>query len=282
MERAKLRAAAWWAAIAIGLAAGCSPTARPTAAPSTKSPIVADDDAAEVLVQFSLLSALAADDYEGTATLAEVLRAGDFGVGTFDRLDGEMIVLDGAVYQALADGTIQRPELTGKTPFAAVTFFHADGRIDDLSAATLDDLDHQLDAKLPNRNTPCAIRIDGTFAALKLRSVPAQTPPFQPLVDVVKHQMTFEHENLRGTLVGIRCPAWMGTLNVAGYHWHFLSIDRQIGGHVLGCEFADCSLQYDECASVLIRLPDDEEFQTFDEQAITQDDVDRIERQRTK
>lgn len=283
MERAKLRAAACWVVIAICLSAGCSPSVHSAAGPEKTEPAVAgnlaDDD---TLTQFSLLSALAADDYDGTATLDEVLRAGDFGVGTFDRLDGEMIVLDGAVYQALSDGTIRRPPLSGKTPFASVTFFHADGRIDKLSAATLDDLDHQLDAKLPNRNTPRAIRIDGTFAALTLRSVPAQTPPYQPLVDVVKHQATFDHGNIRGTLVGIRCPAWLGTLNVAGYHWHFLSDDQQTGGHVLGCEFADCSLQYDECTSVLIRLPGDEEFQTFDEQAITQGDVDQIERQRTK
>jgi acetolactate decarboxylase len=224
---------------------------------------------------------LAADDYTGSATLSEVLKSGDFGVGTFDRLDGEMIVLDGTIYQALADGTIRRADLADTTPFAAVTFFHEDGRIAPLSAATLEDLDRQLDAKLPNRNTPCAIRIRGTFADLTLRSVPAQSPPFEPLVEVVKRQVTWQHRDVPGTLVGIRCPAWMGTLNVAGYHWHFLSNDRKIGGHVLGCEFTSGTLTYDECTSVLIRLPGGEEFQRFDEQQVSQEDVDKIERQRT-
>jgi acetolactate decarboxylase len=235
----------------------------------------------DALVQFSLLSALAADDYDGTATLGEVLQAGDFGVGTFDRLDGEMIVLDGRLYQALANGTIRSPSLTETTPFAAVKIFAPDGHIAALSAASLDDLDHQLDAKLPNRNTPCAIRIDGNLRALTLRSVPAQTPPYRPLVDVVKHQTTFQHDNVRGTLLGIRCPRWMGTLNVAGYHWHFLSDDRKIGGHVLGCEFSNGKLEFDECTSVLIRLPSNDKFQEFDETLVTQDDVDQIERQRT-
>ena len=38
-----------------------------------------------------------------------------------------------------------------------------------------------------------------------------------------------------GTLVGVRCPSWVGGLNVPGYHWHFLSEDRTVGGHVLDC-----------------------------------------------
>ena len=115
-------------------------------------------------MQFSLLAALAADDYAGGAPLRDVLAGGDFGVGTFDRLDGEMIVLDGKIYQALADGTVRAADLDGTTPFAAVTFFDEDGRIENLSAATLDDLDAQLDRKLPHRNSPYALRITGEFA----------------------------------------------------------------------------------------------------------------------
>jgi acetolactate decarboxylase len=249
-------------------ATGCAP---PPPAPQEDS-----------LVQFSLLAALAADDYVGSATLRDVLAAGDFGVGTFDRLDGEMIVLDGKIFQALADGTVRPADLAGTTPFAAVTFFAADGQIDKLSCATLDDLDSQLDRKLPHRNSPYALRVTGQFASLTIRSVPAQSPPFEPLVDVVKHQATWTHRDLRGTLVGLRCPEWMGTINVSGYHWHFLSDDRKVGGHLLACEFADCTLDYDECTSVLIHIPQTAEFDSFDAKSVTDDDVDRIERQRAE
>ena len=209
-----------------------------------------------------------------------MLASGDFGIGTFDRLDGEMIVLDGKVYQALADGTVRPADLDGTTPFAAVTFFNEDGRLDGLSAATLDNLDEQLDRKLPHRNSPCAIRISGEFAELTLRSVAAQSPPYRPLVEVVKQQATWEHRNVRGTLVGLRCPAWMGTLNVSGYHWHFLSDDHKIGGHVLACEFHDGSASFDECTSVLIQIPQSQQFDEFDASAVTEQDVDKIERQR--
>ena len=234
-----------------------------------------------MLVQFSLVSSLAAGDYADGVPLRRVLAAGDFGVGTFDFLDGELILLDGAIYQALGDGTVRPANLASGSPFAAVTFFDADGEIQNLAAESLDELDKHLDQKLPHRNLPYAIRIDGRFPALTLRSVPAQRPPFAPLVEVVKHQATLEHKNIRGTLVGLRCPAWIGTLNVAGYHWHFLSDDRHIGGHVLGCEVRDGRLQYDQCTSLLIHLPESAAFDKFDASDIDDQDIHRIERQRT-
>ena len=262
------------------IALGCSPSQKNAPARNDTKPAAVTDG--DTLVQFSLLASLAADNYVGEAPLRDVLVGGDFGVGTFNRLDGEMIVLDGKMYQALADGTVRMADLEGTTPFAAVTFFNEDGRIDSIAAATLDDLDEQLDLKLPRRNSPYAIRITGEFAELTLRSVPAQSPPFLPLVEVVKQQVTWQHRNLRGTLVGLRCPHWMGTLNVSGYHWHFLSDDHKIGGHVLACEFQRGSLLYDECTSVIIHLPQSTEFDEFDASEVTEQDVDQIERQRTQ
>jgi acetolactate decarboxylase len=263
-------------------ALGCTPPASPPAPPSTSrtnSAAVTVDDA---LVQFSLLAALAADDYTDGPPLGKVLASGDFGIGTFNNLDGEMIVLDGKIYQALADGTVRPADLAGTTPFAAVTFFAEDGRLDRLTVATLDDLDEQLNRKLPRRNSPYALRITGEFAELTIRSVPAQSPPFEPLVEVVKHQVTWQHRNIRGTLVGLRCPEWMGTINVSGYHWHFLSEDKTIGGHLLACEFQNATLSYDECTSVVIHIPQSTEFDEFDTADVTEQDVDQIERQRTQ
>lgn len=264
--------------ICAAIVLGCSPAQKNAPVSiDTKPAAVTDGD---TLVQFSVLAALAADDYVGGAPLRDVLAGGDFGVGTFNRLDGEMIVLDGKMYQALADGTVRLANLEDTTPFAAVTFFQEAGRIDRIAAASLDDLDEQLDRKLPRRNSPYAIRITGEFEQLTLRSVPAQSPPFKPLVEVVKHQATWQHRNLRGTLIGLRCPRWMGTINVSGYHWHFLSDDHKIGGHVLACEFERGSASYDECTSVMIHLPQSKEFDEFDASEVTEQDVDRIERQR--
>jgi acetolactate decarboxylase len=265
-------------AITIVFELGCAPSpprSTPTADVSLRTP--AADDA---LVQFSVLAALAADDYTNGASLTQVLAAGDFGLGTFDRLDGEMIVLDGKMYQALADGTVLPADLASTTPFAAVTFFSEDGRLEKLSAATLTHLEEQIDRHLPRRNSPYALRLAGEFTHLTLRSVPAQSPPFRPLVEVVKDQNTWQHHNVRGTLIGLRCPSWMGTLNVSGYHWHFLSEDQKIGGHVLACQFERSTLRYDECTSIDIRIPQSTSFDQFDIHDVTQQDVEKIERQR--
>lgn len=261
---------------------GCAPSsidvseARPAKAPGG-GPVVTDADA---LVQFSLLAALAAGDYGGGVPLREIREHGDFGLGTFDRLDGEMIVLDGEVYQVLSDGSVRRRDDEGSTPFATVTFFGEDGRFNAVAAKSLAELDHWFDRRLPKAQIPVAIRVQGTFEHLTLRSAAAQKPPYRPLVEAIDQQVTWERQNVPGTLIGFRCPEWMGTLNVAGYHWHFLSDDRAIGGHILDCQFSGATAVYDECDAVSIRLPASESFGKVDMSGISTADVDKIERQR--
>ena len=63
-------------------------------------------DDREVLYQVSTIDALMQGVFDGVQPVGEIRKHGDFGIGTFDALDGEMIVLDGVVYQAKADGQI--------------------------------------------------------------------------------------------------------------------------------------------------------------------------------
>jgi acetolactate decarboxylase len=266
-------------ALAAVLAAGCAPSAKTRAAGKNGKPAqITLDDA---LVQFSLVSALAAGDYVGDTPLADLLASGDFGVGTFSHLDGEMIVLDGKIYQALADGTVRAADLNGTTPFAAVTFFSEDGQITIPAANSLEELEEQLDRQLPRHGAPYAIRIDAEFPTLTLRSVRPVYSAREPLVDVVKDQITWEHEQLRGTLVGLRYPGWIDTLNVAGYHWHFVSYDRTIGGHVLACEFERGQVRFDECSTLVIHVPQSKAFEETGAGDVKKQDIEKIERQRT-
>ena len=76
--------------------------------------------------QTSTMGALLQGVYDGEVTIRELLHHGDFGVGTFNRLDGEMVVLDGVCYQLRSDGSATIADPEQKTPFAAVTWFHAD------------------------------------------------------------------------------------------------------------------------------------------------------------
>jgi len=262
---------------------GCSPpppAVVPPREPAATTSAQPETKAKDALVQYSLITALAAGDYTEGTPLREMLADGDFGIGTFNQLEGELILLDGKVFQALADGKVRPADLEGSTPFSAVTFFDEDGRMEDVSAATLQHLDELLDDRLPHRNSPYAVRIDGDFDQLTLRSVPAQSEPFPLLVDVVKRQSVWEKTNVRGTLVGFRCPSWVGTLNVPGYHWHFLSDDRTVGGHVLGCVFRGATVRYDECGSLLIRVPKSKRFESFNAGDVKAQDINVIERQR--
>ncbi|MDU7769054.1 MAG: acetolactate decarboxylase, partial [Serratia marcescens] len=75
------------------------------------------------IYQISLMSALIDGVYEGETTIAELLKHGDFGLGTFNHLDGELIAFDQEIHQLRADGSARPAGLQQQTPFAVVTFF---------------------------------------------------------------------------------------------------------------------------------------------------------------
>jgi acetolactate decarboxylase len=188
--------------------------------------------------QVSTLGALNVGVYEGATTLAELKQHGNFGLGTFEGLDGEMVVLNGKFYQIKADGVAYPVADEVKTPFSAVTFFRRERSLRLTGLLTYQELQQQIGERLPTQNLPYAIRIQGTFPYLKVRSVPKQTLPYPPLSNVVSQQQrVFELRDVRGTLVGFRLPQYLKSVNVAGYHFHFITSDRKAGGHLLDGEF---------------------------------------------
>jgi acetolactate decarboxylase len=212
------------------------------------------------ITQVSVINALLIGLYGGVMPIPELLRYGDFGVGTLDHLDGELIILDGRAYQVRGDGMVVEVGPDRSTPFAIVTPFVQDGEFPCTRIGSLSDLDARLDEALRPKNNFLAVRVDGRFASITLRSVRRQEPPYRPLGDVAKGQSVWTHENVSGTLVGVRCPAWVVGLNVPGYHWHFLSDDRKVGGHVLDCGVREGRVLYDVCRDWLIRLDGSAEF----------------------
>lgn len=216
------------------------------------------------MTQISVINALMIGRYEGVTTISELLNEGDFGVGTLDHLDGELIVLDGTAYQVRGDGVIAAVGAERSTPFATVTWFHPDGATACPAVATLSELDARLNKALPQKNDFVAIRIEATLASITVRSVHRQEPPYKPLAEVAQSQSVWTHENVDGTFVGIRCPTWVGGLNVPGYHWHFLSRDHKIGGHVLDCRILEGRVQYVVRQDWLIKLEDSKGFEQAD------------------
>ena len=236
--------------------------------------------AAHQITQVSVVSALMVGRYDGVMPISELLRRGGFGVGTLDHLDGELILLDGKAYQVRGDGAVLEVASDRSTPFAVVTPFVPDGEFSCPQVASLAELDAKLDDALPQRNNFVAIRIDGRFAALTLRSVHRQEPPYRPLGEVARSQTVWTCEDKVGTLVGIRCPVWVGGLNVPGYHWHFLSDDRKIGGHVLDCRLREARLKYDVCRNWSVKLDGSAGFNAADLGQDLSRDIRRVESSR--
>jgi acetolactate decarboxylase len=207
------------------------------------------------LFQTSTIDNLLEGNYEGDVSFAELEDRGDFGLGTLNALDGEMIALDGKFYQVRADGRAYAVDRRARTPFAVVTVFEPG------SSCTLDTpMDFAgicdfVDRVLGETTDCCAVRVDGHFEYVKTRSVPRQRKPYPPLVEVVKAQPTFELGDVSGSLVGFRFPDYAQGLNVTGYHFHFITADRSAGGHVLGCRLANGELRVDREADLRLELP---------------------------
>ena len=209
----------------------------------------------DVLFQTATLGALVEGVFDGNLTVGELKKHGDLGLGTFNAMDGEMVVLDGRVYRVGADGKAEEVGDEETTPFAAVTFFEADHTGSLEGPFDLGLVEAMLDRTLPTKNIPYAIVIEGTLARVKTRSIPRQTKPYPRLAAVAAKQPTFAFENVRGTLVGFRCPPYMKGLNLPGWHFHFLTADRTAGGHVLELVTEKVRFAIDYTPAIHVALP---------------------------
>lgn len=214
----------------------------------------------DTLFQASTISSLMEGVFDGTMAFKELRAHGDFGVGTVDNLDGEMIGLDGQFYQVRSNGVAYRINDSMETPFAEVVFFNPDEALTLNSTSNLTQIEGYLDNKLATKNLFYAIRIDGTFDYVKTRSVPVQSKPYPTLAEAVKGQKIFEFHNISGTLVGFRFPDFANGINVAGYHMHFITSDRSSGGHLLDLKIENASIKVDDLSRLEMVLPGNEEF----------------------
>lgn len=210
--------------------------------------------------QSSTISALLDGVYDGDVTIADILRHGDFGLGTFNRLDGEMVILDGICYHLHADGTATQAAPGDRTPFAAVTHFRTDFELPIRSSTDRANVFRAIDAKIASVNLLYAIRITGRFTGLHTRTVMAQTSPYPPLTTATRDQAETVFKEATGTLVGFRTPDFEQGISVAGYHLHFLDSDHARGGHVLDFVVEQGKISVSTAAQLHLSLPRTEAF----------------------
>jgi acetolactate decarboxylase len=219
---------------------------------------------ADSVTQVSTIDAILNGLYDGVISYGDLKEYGDFGIGTFEGLDGEMVALNGNFYQIKADGVAYPVTNDMTAPFACVLSFDADRELPIREGLNSTQLQTYLDESIQERNIFHAVKIEGTFDYVKTRSVPGQEKPYPPLVEVTAHQPTFEFRDVRGTIVGFYSPDYVEGLNVPGYHLHFITEDRTAGGHVLEFTIKDAELSVDYTSDFRMILPNTEEFNSLD------------------
>ena len=214
--------------------------------------------------QTSTIGALIEGIYDGEMTYAELAQRGDFGLGTFNALDGEMIAFGGQFWRIRSDGYAYPVQPNDQTPFAAV--MHFDPTVKVLSEELLDwkTFQSSIENAIPSRNVFYALKVDATFDFINVRTVPRQEKPYPPLVEVSRQQPEYLHEGLKGTLIGFRFPAYTQGVNVAGYHVHFIDEGRQIGGHILDFRMRDATINIDVTSQFHMELPNCGDFLAAD------------------
>jgi len=226
--------------------------------------------------QVSIIDALLAGNYQGYYKCEELLEHGDFGLGTFNELDGEMLILDGEIYQVKGDGSIDRPSKKTMTPFGVIKYFSSDSMLQ-VEGVGLEEFENFLDQCFPDQSKFYAIQVNGYFSRIKTRSLFAQKPPYKPLIDIPMNKFTTSETE--GTLIGFRCPVFVKGLNVPGYHFHFLSKDHLFGGHVLDFYLKKGTIRIDESREFKLLLPDDEgELSAMDNSKDRTEELNKVER----
>lgn len=216
----------------------------------------ADPAADHVAFQAGTLDALMAGRFDGDATIGEVLRHGDHGLGTIEHLGGELVVVDGDPFVIDGDGVAGRVPHDTPTPFAVVCRFSPVAGVDVREPHTHEELTERLDRLGDASESILAFRADGDFADVRLRSVRAQTPPYPPLAEVTRQQTEWTLPSARGTVFGFRFPDALAGVEVPGHHAHFLSDDRRDGGHVLDLTMVRGRVAVDGGDELHVELPD--------------------------
>ena len=185
--------------------------------------------------QIGTFDYLVQPDYDGLAPVRDGVRGATIGLGTFDRLDGELVLIGGTTYRVGIDGIPRVVSTSRTTPWVEAVRFTPQASMRVPAGTECSALAPLIDDLAGTTGGMVAARLIGTFDVLTARSVPAQSQPYLPLADVVATQTVFPLTDVSATLVGFRTgPDLMG-VGAPGLHLHGLTKARDAGGHILGC-----------------------------------------------
>jgi acetolactate decarboxylase len=229
------------------------------------------------LFQVSTSSALVEGVFDGCTRVGDLLRHGDFGLGTFDGLDGEMVMLDGQCFQVHAGGVSEQADDDALIPFATITRFVTDQTCHLEHVGSFEDLQRHLDALRPSDNIFAGFRISGVFTHLSLRAA-CRAAPGEKLVDAIGHQSQFHAHDVEGTLVGFWSPGYSSAISVPGYHLHFINAARDLGGHVYDLRSTELQVDLHAETDIHLAIPETQQFLEVDLNHDTGDALEIVEK----
>ena len=233
------------------------------------------------MFQVSTLQALALGYSKSVITVSELMEHGDIGLGTFEDVNGEMIVADGCCYRADENGSIHTTDGETGVPFSSVAFLKEDKRVKLENISTINDLKTLLDLRIEEDfglNSMHIVRIDGTFRKVYARSESSYRAHHIPLKEALNvTQKDFFFENISGTTVCVYYPDFMDGINAPGWHLHFISADRKHGGHVFELDIDNAEAVFDKKTSIEIKLPSEPAFDTYSLKNVSKDEIKSVE-----
>jgi acetolactate decarboxylase len=230
------------------------------------------------LFQTSTVEALLDGAFDGDLSLSELLQHGDLGLGTLNGLDGELIVIDGQTWKANPDCTLSVAPGDAQTPYAVVVPFSPGPPL------TLDGplrhagLGPALGHRLAGTVRPVAVRIDGRFDHVRVRSVPKQRRPYPRLAEALAEQRISDLHHVAGTMAGFGFPDALDGLEMIGWHLHFANDARTHGGHVLDFVLRHGIAHLDGTTDLQVELPP--AVEVHHGAVLDQDALRRLERDR--
>lgn len=239
------------------------------------------NDAGLCMYQVSTLQALAMGYNKAVITVGELLRHGDTGLGTFEGVDGEMIVVDGVCYRATVDGSVVLAPPEQGVPFSSVSRLRGERAFPLEAVGSIEALKETLTLRIEEDfglNSMHMVRIDGRFERVCARSESGQYTQHVTLKEMLEgNQQDFFFDDVDGTLVCVHYPDYMDGINAPGWHLHFLSADRKRGGHVFDCKLLSAQARLDKISRIEMQLPDSPAFDTYALKDASQDEIRQVE-----
>lgn len=222
--------------------------------------------------QVSTLQALALGFSKSVITVGELLRHGDMWLGTFEDVDGEMIVLGGKATVPKTTAIQLLRKMKGVYPLRLFANFALNEQKISGKWITL-----RIEEDF-GLNLMYAVRIDGDFSNVDARSESGTQAHHLTLKDALSvTQKAFIFENIKGSPVCVYYSDYMDGINAAGWHMHFISEDKKNGDHVFDVSINQGQAAFCRITSLEIRIPDTPVFDTYALKGASKEEIKSVE-----